>query len=267
MAPQQELQLNVSTHGPVPDHSRQRVEEKLAQLVGLIREPVLFAEARLIAETNPARERPAVAEATLDINGTPLRAHVASIDMDAAVDLLEERLKRRLTRHEGRLHRDGKERRSIQHDPGDGEWRHGDLPTHRPEWFDRPVDERELIRHKTFALEPMTVDEASFDLDALAHDFYLFTEINTGADSVVSFDHDHAVVLQQPEGAEGDPTTGCAVPVELAPPAPRLSLDDARDRLDDGGERWVFFVDDETGRGHVVYHRYDGHYGLITPAT
>ena len=32
---------------------------------------------------------------------------------------------------------------------------------------------------------------------------------------------------------------------------------------------FVFFVDDQSGRGRVVYRRYDGHYGhygLITPA-
>jgi hypothetical protein len=27
----------------------------------------------------------------------------------------------------------------------------------------------------------------------------------------------------------------------------------------------VFFADETTGRGNVLYHRYDGHYGLITP--
>ena len=43
------------------------------------------------------------------------------------------------------------------------EWRHGDLPTQRPEYFDRPYDERELVRTKTFALEPISVDEAAFD--------------------------------------------------------------------------------------------------------
>jgi hypothetical protein len=28
----------------------------------------------------------------------------------------------------------------------------------------------------------------------------------------------------------------------------------------------VFFIDAATGRGSVVYHRYDGHYGLLVPA-
>ncbi|WP_327048745.1 sigma 54 modulation/S30EA ribosomal C-terminal domain-containing protein [Microbispora sp. NBC_01189] len=32
------------------------------------------------------------------------------------------------------------------------------------------------------------------------------------------------------------------------------------------GLPFVFFAGRRTGRGNVVYHRYDGHYGLITPS-
>jgi hypothetical protein len=48
-------------------------------------------------------------------------------------------------------------------------------------------------------------------------------------------------------------------------PAPALTLVAARERLDVGPEPWVFFEDADTGRGHLLYRRYDGHYGLVTP--
>lgn len=263
MGTPQELQLTISTQGNVPPPSKSRAEEKLGHVTAMVREPVLYAEVRLLVDDATVGVRPAVAEATLDINGTPIRAHVAAGDIDAAVDLLEERLKRRIARHEERLHRVGKERHRANGD----EWRHGDLPTQRPEWFDRPIDEREVVRHKTFALEPMTLDEAAFDLDALAHDFYLFTELHTGTDALVSFDDDHGLVLQLPDGVEPGPALeGAAVPVRVGPPASRRSLTAAEEHLDGAGERFVFFIDEGTGRGHVVYHRFDGHYGLITPA-
>jgi hypothetical protein len=219
---------------------------------------------RLVNDHGPARARPAIAEATLSINGTPVRAHVAAGDIDSAVDLLEERLKRRITRHEERLHREGKARHRGDNNGHD--WRHGDRPHDRPEWHDRPPDEREVVRHKTFALDPLTLDEAAFDLDALAHDFYLFTELRTGADALICYDDDHGLVLHLPEGVGAVAIDGTVVPVRQGPSAPTLTLTDAEDRLDDGGERWVFFIDIDTGRGHVVYHRFDGHYGLITPA-
>ena len=36
--------------------------------------------------------------------------------------------------------------------------------------------------------------------------------------------------------------------------------------LDEGDEPFVFFAEPDTSRGQVLYRRFDGHYGLITPA-
>ncbi|MFI8458033.1 sigma 54 modulation/S30EA ribosomal C-terminal domain-containing protein [Kitasatospora sp. NPDC085464] len=47
---------------------------------------------------------------------------------------------------------------------------------------------------------------------------------------------------------------------------PELTVAEAVSRLDLTGLPFVFFTDTATGRGNVLYHRYDGHYGLITPA-
>lgn len=49
-------------------------------------------------------------------------------------------------------------------------------------------------------------------------------------------------------------------------PAPLLSTDEARERLGLLGLPFLFFLDADRGRGAVLYHRYDGHYGLVTPA-
>jgi len=45
-----------------------------------------------------------------------------------------------------------------------------------------------------------------------------------------------------------------------------LQIDEAIERLDAGAESFVFFVEPTTGRGNVVYRRYDGHYGLVSPS-
>jgi ribosomal subunit interface protein len=260
-----DMDLTIATQGDVSEQAKQYARTKLTRLAGYARDPILWAQVRLTVEPNPARDRPAVAEATLGVNGAPVRAQVAARDLDEAIDLLEDRLGRRLKRHEDRLHRTGNDRHRTGQ-PDDHEWRHGDLPTQRPEWFDRNPDERQIMRKKTFALEPMTLDEAAFDLDMLGHDFYLFTELESDADAVVAYDDDHGLELLLPEGVPVDPTAAAAAPVRLGTPAPRLSAAVAVERLDAGGERFVFFVNDDTERGNVVYHRYDGHYGLITPA-
>lgn len=46
-----------------------------------------------------------------------------------------------------------------------------------------------------------------------------------------------------------------------------LTVGDAIARLEALGREFLFFLDAGTGRGSVVYHRYDGHYGLIVSAS
>jgi len=99
----QELEVQVTTHGVVPDSVRQYATDKVTQLTRYTNRPILFAQVKLTLETNPRLERPALAEATLDLNGQPVRAHVAGHDLMEAVDLLEDRLRRRLDRHNHRI--------------------------------------------------------------------------------------------------------------------------------------------------------------------
>jgi hypothetical protein len=49
--------------------------------------------------------------------------------------------------------------------------------------------------------------------------------------------------------------------------APRLSVAGATARLEAAGQPFVFFVNSHTSRGSLIYHRYDGHYGLVEPAS
>lgn len=260
----QELDVNVTTQGEIPESTKQYATEKVQQFARYTKRPILFAQVKLTLESKPSLERPALAECTLDVNGQPVRAHVAGHDMLEAIDLLDDRLRRRIERHKQRLDRDH-HRPATTAQPG--EWRHGDLPTQRPEYLDRPLDEREVVRHKTFALEPMSIDEAAFDLDMLGHDFYLFTDLATGADSVIHHveDDGHLELMQARD--EVEIPVDVAAPVRPSTQAPaQLTLAEAQERLDVGAERFVFFVNPETKRGNVVYRRYDGHYGLITPA-
>jgi ribosomal subunit interface protein len=254
--------VQITTRGQVPDRAREYAGEKVARAAASSRGPVVSVEVILTQGTNPAHERPATAEATIDLNGRRVRAHVAAPDMFEAIDILDDRLCRRLRRYEQRLHHDGRARHDIgSHPPG--EWRHHDLPTQRPEYYPRPYDERDLVRTKVFALAPVTIEEAAFDLELSGHDFYIFTELESGADAVVYYRDDGRIGLQLPEGITAGPGIAAA-DVDVVPPAPLLSTHDAIERLEVSGEQFVFFIRSETGRGGVLYHRYDGHWGLIS---
>ena len=167
--------------GEVPVDSRDYAAEKIGHVAAYSARPVLYAHVVLEVVGDPARTRPALAEATLDVNGTPLRAHVAAAGTHEAVDLLEGRLRRQLVQLEGRVqnrhHRTGV--------AGEHEWRHGDLPQERPEYRARPVEERTVVRHKMLALQATTPDEAVGDMEQVGHDFFLFTDRSSGQDAVV----------------------------------------------------------------------------------
>lgn len=49
-------------------------------------------------------------------------------------------------------------------------------------------------------------------------------------------------------------------------PAPRLPVTGAAARLEATSQLFLFFVTAGTGCGNLIYHRYNGHYGLIEPA-
>ncbi len=49
----------------------------------------------------------------------------------------------------------------------------------------RPTEERAVVRHKTFSVGTVDLDEAAFDLEVLDHDFHLFTEAGTGQEGVL----------------------------------------------------------------------------------
>ncbi|MGH8866600.1 MAG: sigma 54 modulation/S30EA ribosomal C-terminal domain-containing protein [Actinomycetes bacterium] len=254
------ISVEVTVRGSVPASARAYAAQKVAQVAHYSHEPVLGAHAVLEQAADPARARPALAEATLDVNGTPVRAHVAAAHMDEAVDRLQDRLRRRLVQHEDRI----RTRHRWTGEATAHEWRHGDLPTERPEYFPRPAAERQVIRRKTFALEPQTPDEAAFDMELVGHDFYLFTDLATGEDALISQLPDRRYLVS---GRVGALESSAAAPrVVVGGAAPLMSEQRAREHLDLAGEPFVFFVDPGTGRGRVLYRRYDGHYGLITPA-
>ncbi|MGC8472472.1 MAG: sigma 54 modulation/S30EA ribosomal C-terminal domain-containing protein [Acidimicrobiales bacterium] len=253
--------LALTAWGPVGERAETRAREKVASIIAEHGTPVLFARVKLAWEPDPAQPRRARAEVLLDVNGEPLRVQATAHEMTEAVDVLADRLRHRLEHRARRI----EELQRFDGVARPGEWRHGDLPTERPPYFDRPLAERQLVRHKTFAVGELTCDEAIFDMNQLDDDFYLFVDLASGLDSVVERTEESTYRMTRlvPSTAELGPT---AEPVELSDTeAPVLSLDEAIERLGSSGERHLFFQDAQTGRGCVLYLRYDGHYGLIVP--
>ena len=158
-----------------------------------------------------------------------------------------------------------------------GHWRHGAWTQRRPTWVVRPAGERELVRRKTFAIEPLDPLQAVAQMIELDHDFYLFRDLESDADAVVHRRDDGRLGLIEGEpSGEGrkevgqDAERGAAEEVlvrEQSRQREPLTLAAAISQMDELSHRFMFFPEAETGRGAVLYMRYDGHYGLIEPGS
>jgi ribosome-associated translation inhibitor RaiA len=259
-APESVLRISVGHH--VSKGAADYVRDKIGHALRYASEPVLSVRVHLSGHRDPAVEKPIVAQANVDFDGRSVRVQVAAASTREAIDLLAARLTARLER----FARHWEAIRGGQPGLGPHEWRHGDVQRTPLPYFPRSAEQRELVHRKSFALADETCDEAAFDLETMDYDFHLFTESGSGTDSVLyrtDSGYRLAQVVSQP-----DLVTGGAVPVTVSPvPAPVLDVDDAIARLELTGWPFVFFRDRAGQRGCVLYHRYDGHYGLITPAS
>jgi putative sigma-54 modulation protein len=129
-------------------------------------------EVELMHERNPSISEPEVAEATLFINGTVLKARDASKDMYASIDRMSDKLERQVQRY-----------RARQID----RW-HGRLKGHSPEPVVLEEEEEtgaNIVRTKQFQMKPMSAEEAVLQMELLDHDFFVFTSADTGDINVV----------------------------------------------------------------------------------
>ena len=246
-------EVELLTRGVISPRDREQAIERVQTLCELGHEPVLAAVVKLKVREKTALELPAIAEASIDLNGTPVRAHASGHSIAEAIDLLHGRLSKRLRRR-----RDRYEDRHHEPEP---------TPNHAG-YSAVPSDEREVVRHKTLAMYPMSLEEAADEMDQLDHGFYLFLDTDHDLDRVVYRNGDDNVNVVPAVAGED-------LPGDTRPPIHsgsvvlnHLPLAEAEALLDETDDAFVFFADpgSDLNRGNVLYRRFDGHYGLITPA-
>ncbi|MCW4352215.1 sigma 54 modulation/S30EA ribosomal C-terminal domain-containing protein [Hoyosella sp. YIM 151337] len=248
--------VRVTTRGRLPGADEYAVT-RIGAALRVAPETVHSAHVKLSKHDDPAVAQPYVAQVNVDMRGRTVRAEACGATAAETVDLLEARLRRRL---ESSARNWEAVRARV---PAPGEWRHGQLKAHRDSVYPRPPEERTVLRHKSFGLGELSVSEAADLMISMDYGFYLFTDAESGVDSVV---------YETPDGlryARAVPGRVTAVPE--SPPimqsdhsAAELTLQQAIERLNIAGQ--PFFRTPGSVRGKVLYRRYDGHYGLIDPA-
>ena len=254
------INVEVTSRGEVGERVRTDAREKLGALERLVNGPVLGARVVLSEERNPRIPDHGRAEAEIDLQGRVIRARATGPTVQAAVDEVAERLRRQLRRYvDVRIAR--------RHEPGQKTAAEWSLRTSSPpRWpvFQRPVEERQIVRRKSFAFGPMPVVEAADALEDLDHEFFLFHDVDSGADSVLYWRDDGLLAMIEPPHTR--PAVDVSGPVrEPSRFSSPIGLEVAVQEMNAVAHRFMFFENAATGRGNVIYRRADGNYGLIEP--
>jgi ribosomal subunit interface protein len=173
-------------HVDVPDRFRRHLEEKLAKVAQL--SPRLQRiDVKISHEPNPRLadvcER---VELTVRAKGPVIRAEACADDPYAALDLAQEKLMERLRRARDRrkVHHGRRQPASVR--AGDGFVPVDDGPAEDADDQAGDLGESPIaFREKTHVAVPMSVSEAVDQMELVGHDFYLFSDVETGRPSVV----------------------------------------------------------------------------------
>ena len=179
------MKINISGKNmEITEAMRGRVEKRLFRLQRYFWDDV-DVQVRLTQEKG-ARN---IAEITVFIGSTLLRAEETSSDMYASVDKAIDRLVSQLRRH----HTKFADRLRGAEQPAAAE---------APEAEAEPEDETpRLVRVKRFAVKPMSVDDAIEQMELLDHSFFLFVDAESPATCVVYRRNDGNFGLLEPENA------------------------------------------------------------------
>jgi putative sigma-54 modulation protein len=136
------------------------------------------AEVHFSEEKNPRISAKEVCEVTVWGHGHVIRAKAASPDAFASVDRVIDKLEHQMEKLKSRMQSRAHPRR-VPVDSG--------VPDQAPEGYEEGVapGQDRIVKTKRFEIKPMTPEEAALQMDMLGHDFYLFTNADTGVAAVV----------------------------------------------------------------------------------
>jgi ribosomal subunit interface protein len=173
----------------IPEHFRQHVEEKLSKLErydGKIHR----TDVELQHEKNPRQNGSCQhVEITCRTRGPVVRSEACAEDFYKALDIAADRLERRLSQaaDRRRIHH-GRRTPTSVNQATTAELVPEDLAAlASPDTVDDVVEDGpgRVVREKEHAAEPMTVDQALFEMELVGHDFFMFQDVESGRPSVV----------------------------------------------------------------------------------
>jgi ribosomal subunit interface protein len=185
--------MEIVVHGRnvvVPDHYRQHVAEKLTRLERYDHK-IIRTDVELHHERNPRQNGSCQhIEITCRTRGPVVRSEACADDFYKALDIAADRLERRF--------RQAADRRRVHHGrrtpPSLGAVAPDPTTLSSTGAGSLAVDDGaepgddgpgRIVRVKEHPAKPMTVDQALYEMELVGHDFFLFSDVDSGKPSVV----------------------------------------------------------------------------------
>jgi putative sigma-54 modulation protein len=116
-------------------------------------------------------------EVTIPMPKLLLRGEEINADMYAAIDIVVEKLERQIRKYKTKVNRKFRQEGSLKY------MFKNELEPLRDEVAED--DELEVVRTKRFNLKPMDAEEAILQMDLLGHNFFVFSDAESGSTNVV----------------------------------------------------------------------------------
>lgn len=162
-----------SRKADIKNSFKERVEKKLAKLDKFFDTDII---ANVVVTTEKENEREKV-EITIHAHGIIIHGEKTTTDMfdslEAAVDAIVKQIVKNKTKLAKKIHS-----MSLDQVPSPG---FSDEATESPE----AEEEYKIVRRKIYGYKPMMVNEAILQMNMLGHDFFVFTDADTGMVNVV----------------------------------------------------------------------------------
>jgi putative sigma-54 modulation protein len=181
---------NVTVTDALQQYANEKIEHVHKLLLQRKIDEVTRVELELQVEKNPSIPEPCIAEATVFTRGPVIRARESSTDMYAAIDLVSDKLVRRVKKYHDKAHgktRHGHDKLALPVEP-DAELAPvaaGLLPDELAAGEAHAGDNGRVVKTKQFALKPMSVHEATLQMELVGHDFFVFTNAESNRTNVV----------------------------------------------------------------------------------
>ena len=192
---------NIEITESIQGYVHQKIEKAVNHFQGLMTE----VDVHLSVARNPRIKAHQTTEVTIYANGTVIRAEESHENLYASVDLVANKIARKL-----RKYKEKRQRKTYTSGDTASAFEQQSIPSVLTR--DRnPELPSEIVRNKYFAMPPMTIQTALEQLQLVDHDFYMFCNAETGAINVI-YERNHGgygvIQPRQSDRSEEDEVVG-----------------------------------------------------------